>query len=235
MQKTLKALEPQLAIAAKKVAETVRIVEAEKKEAEIVAKVVSAEEKITGEQASAAEAIADDCNARLEQALPILNSAMAALNTLTPQDITIVKTMKSPPAGIKLVMEAVLILKDVKPDRIPNPGGVGMVEDYWGPSKRVLGDLKFLESLINFDKDNINPKIIHKLQTSILNNENFDPDKVKTASTAAEGKFLTPNRPSISIVTYESDQHWSYFASTLSFPGFPYPQSFPSTCSVSKA
>ena len=43
--------------------------------------------------------------------MPILESALAALNTLTPADITIVKTMKSPPKGVRLVMEAICILK----------------------------------------------------------------------------------------------------------------------------
>lgn len=43
--------------------------------------------------------------------MPILDAALAALNTLTPADITIVKTMKNPPKGVKLVMEAVCILK----------------------------------------------------------------------------------------------------------------------------
>lgn len=43
--------------------------------------------------------------------MPILNAANAALNTLTPQDIQIVKSMKRPPAGVRLVMEAICILK----------------------------------------------------------------------------------------------------------------------------
>lgn len=43
--------------------------------------------------------------------MPILNVALAALDTLTPQDITFIKTMKSPPRGIRLVMEAICILK----------------------------------------------------------------------------------------------------------------------------
>lgn len=69
------------------------------------------------------------------------------------QDITVVKTMKSPPSGVKLVMEAVCILKGVKPDRVPDPSGSGKkIEDYWGPSKRVLGDFKFLQSLRDYDK-----------------------------------------------------------------------------------
>ena len=73
--------------------------------------------------------------------------------TFPLQDITVVKTMKSPPAGVKLVMEAVCILKGVKPDRIPDPSGSGKkIEDFWGPSKRVLGDMKFLQSLKEYDK-----------------------------------------------------------------------------------
>ena len=38
-----------------------------------------------------------------------------------------VKTMKSPPGGVKIVMEAICILKGVKPDRIPDPSGSGNV------------------------------------------------------------------------------------------------------------
>lgn len=49
--------------------------------------------------------------------------------------------------------------------------------------------MKFLENLINFDKDNIPVRVMDKLKHQILNDENFDPDKVKTASTAAEGNL----------------------------------------------
>lgn len=62
-------------------------------------------------QAKEAQGIKDECDADLAEAMPILNSALAALDTLTPQDITFIKTMKSPPRGIKLVMEAICILK----------------------------------------------------------------------------------------------------------------------------
>lgn len=47
--------------------------------------------------------------------------------------------------------------------------------------------MKFLENLILFDKDNIPPRVMLKLTEKILVDENFDPDRVKTASTAAEG------------------------------------------------
>lgn len=39
------------------------------------------------------------------------------------------KTMKSPPAGVKLVMEAICILKGIKPERIPDPSGSGKAQE----------------------------------------------------------------------------------------------------------
>ena len=70
-----------------------------------------------------------------------------------PQDITIVKSMKSPPYGVRLVMEAICVLRGVKPERIPDPSGSGKkIEDFWGPSKKLLGDMKFLENLHSYDK-----------------------------------------------------------------------------------
>lgn len=62
-------------------------------------------------------------------------------------------------------MEAVCIMKGIKPERKPDPSGSGrMVEDFWGPSQKMLGDLKFLESLKVYDKDNIPAAIIKKIR-----------------------------------------------------------------------
>lgn len=43
---------------------------------------------------------------------------------------------------------------------------------------------------MNFDKDNIPVAVMKKLTDKILGDENFDPDKIKYTSTAAEGKIL---------------------------------------------
>ena len=61
------------------------------------------------------------------------------------------------------------------------------IEDFWGPSKRLLGDMNFLKSLQNYDKDNIPPAIIKTIRQKYTSNAEFDPEKIKTASTAAEG------------------------------------------------
>ncbi|CAG9863347.1 unnamed protein product [Phyllotreta striolata] len=353
MQSSLEALQPQLIVAAANVQKTMIIVEHQQREAAIQEEHIKADEAIAGEQAREAQAIKDDCDANLAEAMPIMEAALEALNTLTPADISLVKAMKNPPKGVKLVMEAVCIVKvtyisykrassskqtsctsacvarcsvtastfrkimsdnsgsdsfkdatdhqpddadcsqsdapsdseasssaspssseppdaaksrrnvskfssvgtaidwsvlrrnlvdrgcgsrtlfelddealsfhstssdmetmqqwriewyyeresqwqheinyewmdngEVKPQRVPAPSGMGLIDDYWGPSLKLLSDIRFLESLMNFDKDNIPPKVMDKLKHQILNDENFDPDKIKTASTAAEG------------------------------------------------
>lgn len=86
-----------------------------------------------------------------------------------------------------------------EPDKIQNPDGSGKIDDFFPPFKKLLADYKFLDSLIKFDKDNIPPALIKKLEDRIISNELFDPKKIKVASTAAEGicKWL------IAIVQYD--------------------------------
>lgn len=79
---------------------------------------------MANEAAAAAQAIKDDCESDLAEAVPALEAAVSALNTLKPADITLVKSMKNPPAGVKLVMEAVCVMKGVKCDRRTNAEGI---------------------------------------------------------------------------------------------------------------
>lgn len=45
---------------------------------------MKADEAAANKQAEAANAIKDECDASLAEAMPIFNAAVAALNTLTP-------------------------------------------------------------------------------------------------------------------------------------------------------
>ncbi|KAM6332812.1 dynein axonemal heavy chain 7 [Podargus strigoides] len=188
MQSELEALQPQLRDASKQVDEMMVIIQKESLDVAKTEEIVKADEAVANEQAMAAKSIKDECDADLAQAMPYLESALAALDTLTTQDITVVKSMKSPPAGVKLVMEAICILKGIKADRIPDPSGSGKkIEDFWGPAKRLLGDMKFLQSLHEYDKDNIPPAYMAIIKKQYLTNPEFVPDKIRNASTAAEG------------------------------------------------
>jgi dynein heavy chain len=90
--------------------------------------------------------------------------------------------MVRPPPGVRLVMEAVCIIKGIKPKEIKEPGKK-MVEDYWDAARVMMGETGFLRSLIEFDRDNIPEPTIVKLQPYIRS-EDFSPAAVSKVSRA---------------------------------------------------
>ncbi|XP_010216373.1 PREDICTED: dynein heavy chain 3, axonemal [Tinamus guttatus] len=188
MQKELTALQPELIQTS---AETEKMmIQVEKETVAVDAKkeLVSADEKEANEAAAVAKAIKDECEGDLAEAMPALEAALAALDTLNPSDISLVKSMQNPPGPVKLVMESICVMKGMKPERKPDPSGSGkMVEDYWGPSRKILGDLKFLESLKTYDKDNIPPAIMKRIRERFIGHPDFQPAVIKNVSSACEG------------------------------------------------
>ena len=69
------------------------------------------------------------------------------------------------------------------------------MDDYWIPGQRMMGDIKFLDSLRAFDKDNVPQHIMEKIRIKYINMELFDPNNVKKV-----GK----NHRSISLIVYFS-------------------------------
>ncbi|OXU22263.1 hypothetical protein TSAR_003308 [Trichomalopsis sarcophagae] len=187
MKATLTSLQPQLEKSAKLTAETMKKIESENISVEKATKIVKKEEDAANKQAEVAGALKAECEADLAEALPVLEEAIAALNTLKPADITMVKSMKNPPEGVKLVMAAVCVMMNVPPDRINDPTTGRKILDYWGPSKRILSDMKFLDYLRDYDKDNIPVNIMQTIKKIYLTDKNFEPSKVAKASQAAEG------------------------------------------------
>lgn len=62
-----------------------------------------------------------------------------------------------------------------------------MIEDYWGVSRKILGDLKFLESLKTYDKDNIPSMIMKRIRERFIDHPDFQPAVIKNVSSACEG------------------------------------------------
>ncbi|CAH0561300.1 unnamed protein product [Brassicogethes aeneus] len=187
MQVSLAALQPQLKEMSDKATVMLKQIEKETIQVEKSSALVKEDEKMANKQAAISQALKLECESDLAEAMPILNEALAALDTLKPSDITMVKAMKNPPSAVKLVMEAVCIIKSVKPDRVPDVSTGRMMNDYWKPSVRILGDFNFLESLKNFDKDNIKPEVMAKLRKEYITHKDFKPQVVSKASSAAEG------------------------------------------------
>ena len=188
MQKELNDLQPQLIATQKETDEIMVVIQRESIEVEKKRAVVRADEAVANKKAGEAKAIKEECEADLAEAIPALEAALEALDTLKQNDITMVKSMKNPPGAVKIVMEAICIMKGIKPSRIKDPAGSGkMVDDYWGPAQKMLSDSHFLQSLKSYDKDNIDPKIIAAIRKTYIPNPDFDPNIVKNSSSAAEG------------------------------------------------
>ncbi|ESN95105.1 hypothetical protein HELRODRAFT_102708 [Helobdella robusta] len=188
MQNELENLKPQLIKMAEENVRMMKNIDDESQEMEYTSEIVRSEEVVAKRQAASAQELKDECEAELAEAIPALETAITALNTLKPSDITIVKSMVNPPSGVKLVMAAVCVMKGIPPEKIVDPNGTGAkILDFWGPSKKLLGDLNFLKDLKEFDKDSIQVTTMTKIRKEFINNPDFDPNKVANASSAAEG------------------------------------------------
>jgi dynein heavy chain len=122
----------------------------DQKKADVVKKTVSEEEQGVKERALQTEAIARDAQKDLDEALPILEAAFKALDSLDKKDIAEMKAFSKPPELVMTVMEAICILFKIKPD--------------WENSKKLLGDSMFLKKLSDFDKDNVPESVSKKLK-----------------------------------------------------------------------
>ncbi|KAF4028544.1 Microtubule-binding stalk of dynein motor domain-containing protein [Phytophthora infestans] len=197
MQVELEALQPLLKVATIETDALLETISREQKEANATKDIVGAEEKLCNEQAAEANGIKESCEAELAEAIPALENAVKALQTLTKGDITEIKAMKKPPDGVKLVMEAVCIMMRVPPVKVKDPaGGTKKVDDYWGPAqKTLLGDTRFLQNLLEYDKDNIPVEAMDKVRPYAANPD-FQADKIRKAS-----KVVAPKREALKAAT----------------------------------
>ncbi|KAI8468854.1 MAG: dynein heavy chain 8 [Monoraphidium minutum] len=187
MQAELVALQPQLVATVAEVEGLMgRIAHDKKHEVEPKAAVVAEEEARARSAAAAAKAIKDECEADLAEAIPILNDALAALDTIKEADIAYMRKLANPPGAIKLVLEAVCVVLDVKPVKAKDEAGKE-VKDYWKPSVALLNDREFLSKLKAYDKDNIPPRIVAAIRGTYIPDEGFTSELAKRASPAAEG------------------------------------------------
>ncbi|KAL6609170.1 dynein heavy chain and region D6 of dynein motor-domain-containing protein [Neocallimastix sp. 'constans'] len=190
LQNELKAMQPLLLQTSKEVEETMVNIDKDKKDTQVLRENIAKEEELASQKADETKAIADDAKRDLDEALPLLANALNSLKTLSKGDITEVKSMQRPPEGVKLVIEAVCIMKEVKPKKVDGDKIGKKVDDYWEPGKQLLSDpTRFIDSLMNYDKDNIPDAVINKIKPYI-DNPNFKKEVIERVSKAATSMCL---------------------------------------------
>ena len=138
MQVELESLGPQLKQSALDVEVLMIKIAKDQEAADGVRRVVAEEEMIVRDKAVATQAIADEAQRDLDQAIPALESAYKALDALDKKDIAELKVFTKPPDAVMMVMEAICILFKVKPD--------------WDNSKKLLSDSQFMKKMMEYDK-----------------------------------------------------------------------------------
>ncbi|BET02170.1 Dynein, axonemal heavy chain [Nesidiocoris tenuis] len=119
------------------------------------------------------------CEEDLLKALPALEAAQAALNTLNKDNLTELKTFVTPPPAVARVAEAVLVLLSKK-GKVPK-------DRSWKACKAVMGSADaFLQTLVNYNKENILPPVVAAIQ-EYINDPEFTSENVVGKSKAAAG------------------------------------------------
>ncbi len=122
---------------------------------------------------------ADECEKDLNKAMPALEAAQKALDTLDKNSLTEMKSFANPPSGVMLVSAAVICLMA--------QGGKVPKDKSWKVAKLMMGNVdKFLSDLKNYDKDNIHENCRREVKP-YLNDPSFKPELIRTQSQAAAG------------------------------------------------
>ncbi|XP_072239156.1 dynein axonemal heavy chain 1 [Leuresthes tenuis] len=187
MQEELEIMKPLLEEAAKDAEVTMEAIKKETIVAEETRKSVQEVETKASEKARFVRAIAADAQRDRDKALQALDAAIASLQSLSMNTFAELQAIQQPPQGVKLVLEAVCKMQGIEPNKVPGEKPDTSVDDYFEPAKDLLQDpSKFLESLLEFDKDNIPDDVISSIQPYI-DNEEFQPDSMAEVS-----KVCTP-------------------------------------------
>jgi len=124
-------------VAKQKADEVAEEVGGEKTKVETAAQAANVEAQKTAEIASAAGTMQEDCERDLAAAIPAVEKAEAALDTLNKKDLGELKSLAKPPAGVDDVTAAVLALR-----------GEGPKNRDWNAAKNMMKDVnKFIEDL----------------------------------------------------------------------------------------
>ena len=135
---------------------------------------------------AATAAVAGEVN----EAQALLDESVAMIRNLEFDGLyanvmSLIGLHRKPSVGARLTIEALCVLTGVKPTMVNDPeGGPKKVADYWDAGKKLFSNNNrqlVLDSIINFDYDNIPENIINDLQPYIQNVA-FTPTTIESTS-----------------------------------------------------
>ncbi|XP_065685160.1 dynein axonemal heavy chain 1 isoform X1 [Hydra vulgaris] len=184
LQEELETMQPLFIQATLDTEETMRQIAVDTITANETKVVVQKEEQEAAKKAEETKTIADDAQRDLNEAIPALEAALQSLKSLNRNDVVEVRAMQRPPLGVKMVMEAVCIMKGLKPKKVAGEKVGSKVDDYMEAARTLLQDPgKFLDTLFQYDKGNIPDSVIQNIQ-GYIDDDNFQPEAIAKVSKA---------------------------------------------------
>jgi len=183
---------PKLKQAAEETELKMNNVEIEKGAADVLADGISREEAIVQIEVNKANKLKNECEGELAKAIPALQAAESALNVIEKKDIDFLKQMRNPVNPIKQTMHAVCLIL------YPNPTEkrkeeLRTVVDWWAASIKLLGNTQLLNMMKNYDKENMEEKIVVSLRNYFEDPEaksDLEESVVKNASSVCHSMLL---------------------------------------------
>ena len=158
MQIELSDLKPKLEIATIENKELLINLTKNQKDADAKKLVCEGEEKECNITRNEANTLRTDCQKDLDRVLPLLDQAAAALDKITQDDMTQLKSYVNPPLAAATVLEGVCYVfnEDQKiPFQPKEPGSMEKIQDFWGYSKKNLLNSKLISRVKDFREDKI--------------------------------------------------------------------------------
>ncbi|CAH8627144.1 unnamed protein product [Schistosoma bovis] len=175
METELTALRPTLEAKQRDTEKLMIKLSEDQEQADIVRSRVKEDEMLAKQKAAENQIIADDAQRDLDEAIPALEAANKALDSLDKNDISEIRVFTKPPQLVQTVMEAVCIMLGQKGD--------------WATAKTVLNDSNFLRKLVEYPKDDITDGQLKKLK-KFIDNPEFIPEIVEKTSKACKSMCM---------------------------------------------
>lgn len=129
-------------------------------------------ENQVSKEKSEMEHLKADAEADLKKAEPALVAAQLGLANLTKDKLSVVKSYSTPPGGVDVVLNAVMILLNKEPS--------------WAVAKKELADTSFLQRLQTIDKGRVPINTLKRIQ-KLTQDPKMEISRIDTISQAAGG------------------------------------------------
>ena len=141
--------------------------------------IATVEEEKCAKIAEEVMAFQAECEKEMAAAEPVVQAAIAALDSLEKKALTELKSLSSPPAKVDLVTTGVIVL--LSTGKVPK-------DVSWGAAKKMMGNVdQFLNQLLNFDKDNTPVYACEYIEKHLFSDPDFTVEVMQKKSSAAAG------------------------------------------------